>query len=563
MAINCCRYCNDGIFINRLNRFRIEKGPHSRTEDALDSLIACLSCVKPEAEIRDLVEKLTTESEESDRGITIHTESLMNVGSEFEYGLHNNMYLFNSRSIVGLLMALSNALNLKIFVFCGRLPMKILHQNTYVLQFNYGNENATKVAIGLVGLTIFHKLNQPEDGSSIWDALIDDSFNVSETMLQILTPETSPDVNIPNTQSPEISEDGADEPIIRPPVPETGPNTVISNVKILDFIQCNTTQVQGNRIRIESSAYNSTDRIDFNSSSASEFDNEPIAELNHLFDIDGLFCFHDWENSHLFKGDVVFLREPLFNQSKPEKTFKRLLSRTRNSVVNDTVFFKIGVSTGDKNIVYDLFFAAIMPENNAGTSREMIESIFKSAFHFGIDAPCYDINLQISLHPGCESRVYRSVLDAHTPNTNLKKITLSNDRYKCFSYHFFKKVNELFEAEGIHLRGCYQYIQAVGTKNKLYSNSVNGIASQIDIINATVEVDKVTAYYDVAFSVLAKTNCPETKVIDIMLDFFFLQIFIGIFIMERRCFSKDSFFYRRRRYLSFNVFICDRKYAWQ
>lgn len=152
MAINCNRYCNDETFMNLLNRFRITKGSHSRKEDVMDSLIACLSCVKPEAEIRNLIDILTTESNGRDRGITIETESLMHSGSEFEYGIHNNMFFFNSRSIVGLLMALSNALNLNIFVVCSSLPLRILHKGDRVLNFNFGEERSIKVVIGLVGM---------------------------------------------------------------------------------------------------------------------------------------------------------------------------------------------------------------------------------------------------------------------------------------------------------------------------------------------------------------------------------------------------------------------------
>lgn len=201
MAINCSRYCNEESFLSLLNRFRIIKGSHSRTEDGIESLVTCLSCLKPEPEIRRLIEILTTESEDSDRVVNIHTSSLMHVGSEFEYGPHNNMYFFNSNSIVGLLMALSNALDIRIFVICGSLPLRILHKDEFVLQFNYGEESSSKIVIGLVGLTIFHKLNQPEDESITWDTLIRESKEITESMLNFLSSDLNRDIIIPNHQN--------------------------------------------------------------------------------------------------------------------------------------------------------------------------------------------------------------------------------------------------------------------------------------------------------------------------------------------------------------------------
>lgn len=254
MTINCSRYCNDEAFMAHLNRFRITKGSHSRTEDSIESLVSCLSCLKPEAEIRRLIDILTTESEVSDRGISIHTDSLMHVGSEFEYGRHNDMYFFNSKSIVGLLMALSNALDIRIYIICGSLPLRILHKDEFILQFNYGEESSSKIVIGLVGLTIFHKLNQPDDESNTWDTLLRESKEITESMLNLLSSDLNRDIVFPNPQNSVQSDLGSEEPVIPPPVPTTDPN--IQNVTILDFIQTHSTEVRGKKMKIENSAYN-------------------------------------------------------------------------------------------------------------------------------------------------------------------------------------------------------------------------------------------------------------------------------------------------------------------
>jgi hypothetical protein len=150
-----------------LNRLRIIKDTHSRTEDTLESRIKSFSAQRPETEIREIIDALTTENEFGNSGISISIESLMHAGSEFEYGRHNGMYFNNSKSVLGLLMALSNALNITIFVICGRLPLRILHKDEFVLKFNFGETDSSKIVIGLVGLSIFHKLKQPEVGCFI------------------------------------------------------------------------------------------------------------------------------------------------------------------------------------------------------------------------------------------------------------------------------------------------------------------------------------------------------------------------------------------------------------
>ena len=362
MTINCSLYCNDETFLTFLNRFQITKGSHSRSEDMIESLVSCLSCLRPEAEIRQLVQILTTESEDTDRGISVQTESLMHVGSEFEYGRHNDMYFFNSESIVGLFMALSKALNIRILVICGRLPLRILHKDQFVLQFNYGDENSSKIVIGLVGLTILHKLNQPDSDSPIWNRLLIESHNISETLLRNISDDLNQGVD--SLDSPNIANEDAG------PVETVIPRTVnasnhnLHNVTIAEFIQNNSSNIARNRLKIEDTAYFCRDRLDFNQSSSNDFSNESITELNHLFDIDGVFGYHNWENSEYFKGDVIFTGEPQFNFVRQEKVFKQLFIRSRISLIENLIFFKIGTSIGSKNIIYDIFFAGILSENN-------------------------------------------------------------------------------------------------------------------------------------------------------------------------------------------------------
>lgn len=139
-----------------------------------------------------------------------------------------------------------------------------------------------------------------------------------------------------------------------------------------------------------------------------------------------------------------------------------------------------------------------------------------------------------NLHPGCESKVYRSVLDAHSTNIRPQKITLSNNRYKCFCYHFEKHLKESLIQENMILSQCFQYTQTVGTKAKLYSETINGISISINEIRSMIDVDEIHSFYDVAFSVYAITNDPAAKVSSSAFNNQADFNFIGFSIMEQR-----------------------------
>ena len=508
--MNCTRFCTDEKFVSQLNHFRIAKGPHARSEDAAESLISCISEIIPEVEVRRNIMALVIENNSGDSIISTDADSLMHAGSEFEFGRHDGMYFFNSRSILGLLMAISNVMNIKIYVICGRLPLKRLHKNEKVLLFENGSETATKMVIGLIGLTIFHKLQQPGHDSSIWTSLDQNCRKVNYEYLDSFSTENANEITVPRTSRLENEEPGSEEPIIEP----IARNNVggLRNVSIENFISANSEVIAGQKIKIFDSAYNCQERIDFILSSTEQFSGNRISELNFLIDIDAYFGFHYWENSTVFHGDVIFNRAPTFDCKREEGNFKSLYASSLNIVLGNIMFLKIGLSSGNKNIIYDIFFCGIFEQNYENVELEMIRSKLSNAFKFALDAPCYDVHTGNNLHPTCESKVYRSVLDAHSNNIRPNKISLSNNRYKCFCYHFEKHLKESLRLENIILSQCFQYIQTVGTKAKLYSETVNGITIAINEIRSVIDVDKIHSFYDVAFSVYAITNDPTNKV---------------------------------------------------
>lgn len=532
MSINCSRYCNDELFMSHLNRLRISKDSHCRTEDSLETLISCLSTRCREASVREIVNALTTEREEGHSAINVDIDSLMFLGSQFEYGNHSGMYFNNSKSVLGLLMALSRALNLTIFLICGSLPLRIIHKDKYILRFNHSEQPSQKVVIGLVGLSIFHLLKQPEENSSTWEILLRDSKEISESLFEALSRESfiEDDIFVSDNFEEEIMERRQPKDS-RISINGSSINENIEKSSILDFIDFHSSEVVDKRIKIDDSAYDCRERIDFDCSSANDFLNNPISELNFLFDIDGFFGFSEWNDSGAFKGDVVLSNIPEFECKKEERTCKQLLSTNLNVSVDNMVFFKIGVSIGVKNMFFDVCFSAILAENDFLSNSRILRSHASTAFTYGLDAPCFDAQTQTNLHPGCDCRTYRSVLDAHTNTSIRKKINFSNSRYKCFKYHFFQKLQELCSKHEMVFIKCFEYLQSVGSKNKLFSDTVNGIYNQIMVLNSTVNLEKITAYYDVAFSVIARTSDPETNVnkSDINLLYF---LYLGIFALE-------------------------------
>lgn len=510
MNFSC--YCNDEVFVSQISHFCVSKGPHCQSEDSIESLIRCFSENINGNEISDAVFELLNRGENS--RLSIEADQLMHKGSELEFGSHNNLYFFSSKSILGILMALSNIFNLKIFVICGRLPFKRMRGDSNVLLVDYGRQSSNLI-IGLVGLNLFHSLKQPEPDSSIWNSLELSSFHVNDENLdnfsekELLDHERS--LSVPKFNNVENYEIGSEEIQIEE-LHRSNDDNHISSVSIHNFIESNIGETIGNRSKILDSAYDRAERIDVGISSRQDLLSSPISELNFLTDIDAFFAFFDWRSMFLFYGDVIISNSPSFDSKKDENNFKYLLSHTIDTVIRDVLFMKIGTSVETKNIIYDIYFCGIFNEDIQNTSMESIQDKARSAFAYALEAECYNSQERINIHPECESRVYRSVLDAHSSNVKSKIRTFSNVRYKCFCFHFLKKLVELLSVLNISFDCSYQYIKAVGMKAKLHSNSLNGIATLIRNFDAIVNLEKAHVFYDIAFSVIAKTNDPRTTV---------------------------------------------------
>lgn len=510
ITMNCSRFCSENHFVSQLNRFRIAKGSHARSEDVVESLITCISEIRPEADVRRIFTALVGESNPGDNTLSTEADSLMHAGSEFEYGRHRSMYFFNSKSVLGLFMAISNMLNIKLFVICGRLPLKKLRQNDEVLMFHNGSEDSVKLVVGLVGLNICHRLKQPEADSVIWDSLENYSKAINYDILDSIA-QNQVEAVVRGNHGLENEEPGSEE--VNVASDSVNPiNEDTEALTIDSFIALNSEIIDGHKLKVQSSAYTCRDRIDFVETSREHFRTNPISELNYLVDIDGVFGIHNWTNQRVFHGDVNFGKIPSFECKREESNFKRLFVRSYNVALDDIIFFKIGTVSANRGVIYDVFFAGKFERTYENVDFKFIQSKVTEAYQFAIDALCFDVHTGTNLHPGCESKVYRSVNNAHSSNVKSSRITLSNDRYKCFCYHFSKKLTTLLREEDLNITESYQFVQTVGTKSKFFSKSVNGISCCLDEVRTIVNVDAIHCYYDVAFSVYAVANDPTSKV---------------------------------------------------
>ena len=97
-------------------------------------------------------------------------------GLDVEYGPHKALLTPLSCPNVALLAALSCLYDLDIFVVCGILPWRKFRSEANrgerdVLRFSFGRTGSSKLVVGMVGLGIYHRLEQPVDDSVIWSTL--------------------------------------------------------------------------------------------------------------------------------------------------------------------------------------------------------------------------------------------------------------------------------------------------------------------------------------------------------------------------------------------------------
>lgn len=155
-SFNCEDYCCDMQFKNVLDRFGLLVGDHSEDPDMWSSLKFALdSYLMTSEELEDFLTSFLSQRQ---------FRSIYNAGAKLELGPHKGIAGPGGiDSPFGLLCAISKRFQVEIYVVCGALPFKALHNECKLLKINFVDQQVReKVVIGCVGLQTFHRLKLTE-----------------------------------------------------------------------------------------------------------------------------------------------------------------------------------------------------------------------------------------------------------------------------------------------------------------------------------------------------------------------------------------------------------------
>ena len=201
MNFDCESICNESGFILALTRFGLVKGPHCTIENATHSLVNCLSSLRDSDDVFNDIQDL----KQGSARIQAEARSIYNQCLDIEYGLQKILLTANSCPNISLLSSLSYLYDADLFVVCGFSVMRCLRiederrRDYDVLQFKFSRNSSNKLVIGMVGLGVFHRIEQPHTDSPIWESLSRRSILVDRDRISI------------NDESSDHEEDDADD----------------------------------------------------------------------------------------------------------------------------------------------------------------------------------------------------------------------------------------------------------------------------------------------------------------------------------------------------------------
>ena len=290
MTFDCPSFCSENYFFVALSKFNLMKGPHSTSENPMESLIDCLSDFKPREDIVRSINQLR----QRDPSIPFSASSIYESGLELKYGVHSALLEDLSTPNVAILSALSHLFELEIFVICGILPLRFLRINGNngeydVLRLKFGlSEGPRKIIIGMIGMGIFHRIEQPNMDSAIWNSLTRRSISVDRnTFLMNDLPsdhDSGSEADPQREMEDELSfnDDSRLETVRNDPI-ETVPIEQIESVSMQDFVSRYFSH-DSNGVNLSPDAYNSPLKIDINSSTIQSYNNEQLSRMDQVVD---------------------------------------------------------------------------------------------------------------------------------------------------------------------------------------------------------------------------------------------------------------------------------------
>ena len=515
MNFDCESICNEKDFIMALAKFGLVKGPHCATEDATASLVKCLSSLRNSEDVFNDIDDLKQGSSR----IQAEARSIYNQCLDIEYGLQKSLLTDNCCPNISLLSSLSYLYDADLFVVCGFLVMRCLriedeHRREYdVLKFKFSRRSSNKLVIGMVGFGLFHCIEQPQADSPIWESLSRRSILVDRDRLS--ANEEYSDHEEDDADDRDVDDqlaDNADRNLEIQRIPQSQPRISedVDLITMRTFInRC--LSFDSNGANLSPAAYGVSERISIHLTSIQDFGADPIRRLDQTIDIDGFFGVFDWRKSHVFRANVKLLASPIKSCPRDYKSLEKLLKDCHFRSGSRMLMYKVATCTANFGVV-DVFYSCFV-QNESGTVNNVhIENAIARAFAYAKEAKCVDSH-GVLIHQGCTSHGFRSNTDAYRPVENgNNQQTFDSHRYACFTYHFGRAAVRGLSNFGVRIIDDFCYVQAVGMKFVLHSQSINGILHCVTEISDLFDLNKKHSQYDLSFSTVAQVADTERKV---------------------------------------------------
>jgi hypothetical protein len=520
MSFDCKSFCYEKYFLVALFRFSLNKGPHSLVENPKQSLIDCFTEIGSEEDFQSFINDLYFHESQ----VLVEGRSLYAQGLELEYGLQKHLISTESCPNVAILAELSKEYNLDLYVVCGLLPLRFLRMNGNdgeydVLRFNFSRIGSPiKIVIGLIGLGIYHKLEQPSGDSTIWESLSRRSIIVDNEVLL--------GNDIQNDFSYEDHEDHDERMMDNELAMEfnaqletethTSQNSTHGNeniplISMQEFVE-RFVQNDGNGPILDPEAYNLHEKIDVGLTSIDDLYGQPPLIYEQVVDIDGFFGVFEWKESSVFKGNVKMCSVPKKASPRDVNSFKKLLLDSNNGSDFQGAFFKIATCSTNFGIVDIYFSCFFVCQDGLNVKDELVQGIVKRAFEHGKVAKCWNQVTGNLIHDGCTHR-YRGNTDAYrsVENGDFEPV-FDCDRYRCFAYHFGRAVVLGLSQFDIRLIHDFCLVKAVGMKFVLLSPTINGVINSVSEISKFFDLNKMYSNFDLCFSTIGHASEPGKSV---------------------------------------------------
>lgn len=512
MSFDCPSYCFESVFLSALSRFGLIKGPHCSDENRKQSLIDCFSEFRPAEDVENLLNGVHVDTEH-------HNRNLYDQGLELEYGLQKHLISSESCPNVSFLACLSYNFNLDIYVVCGLLPLRFLridgHNDEYdVLRFRfYRDLSPSRVVLGMIGMGIFHKIEQPSADSLIWTSLLSRSISVDNNNILFNDNQSDSEYEDDRALEDELvmnfdlqleTESGSMQTISRG-------NENIPRISMQEFVG-RYLKYDSNGPNLHPESYNVSEKIDVELTSVEDLDDRPLTRLEQVVDIDGFFGVYDWKDYSVFKGNVKMCISPKRAGPREVNSFKKLLHDTHNSSEFEGAIYKVAICVTNFGII-DLNYACFFDRPNNSLTEDAINAVISRAFEHGKLAKCRDEATGELIHEDCTAFRFRENSDAYrSVEKGNSDLIYDRSRYECFTYHFGRAVVRGLSNVNIRLKYDLCLVQAVGMKFVMSSPTIHGVMHSVSEISNFFDLNRIHSNFDLCFSTVGHCSDADKAV---------------------------------------------------